>query len=235
MRPFSSDFLKHQVQFFWSRRKDQVVSHRQIAASKVTFMQQKMAVLLCVFQMILGAPSAFAASEKPPLPSEQMAPEVEIYLDDALECQTRINQFIEEYPEWNEKHKINFLINSVRTSGNAFIRNGSTYESTDAAKWLRWKMHHRQFRDNPITTAEDFVLRVASKSNNSGHPYKIVLRDGSVKPLGEVLKAELKRLDEKLLDHTLASAMNEESMQNQHVKESTLTPNVVLSTAAPTN
>ncbi len=93
----------------------------------------------------------------------------------------------------SEKEKINALIASLESlKGAAFIRNGTTYDSKTAAKFLRGKW---QANEKTIQTAADFIERVATSSSTSGQPYLIRLQGGSKIKCADHLKAELTKLN----------------------------------------
>ena len=90
-----------------------------------------------------------------------------------------------------EKGKIESLIHQVEVLQNAkFIRNGKSYDSTDAAKFLRGKWDSKA---KEIETAEDFIQKVASVSSTSGQPYLIRFSDGREVKCGDYLKELLKK------------------------------------------
>lgn len=72
-----------------------------------------------------------------------------------------------------------------------FIRNGKEYSARNAAKFLRGK---RKAKADEITTALDFIEKVASYSGTTGKPYRIRLQNGSERPHGEYLKQVLSGL-----------------------------------------
>jgi len=93
----------------------------------------------------------------------------------------------------SEKEKIENLIRTVEGLKDAkFIRNGSEYDSSSAAKFLRrkWEANSKE-----IVTARDFIEKAASISSTSGKPYTIRLKDGKVVKCGDFLISELKRLE----------------------------------------
>lgn len=94
-----------------------------------------------------------------------------------------------------ERDKIDYLIKAVENSRLTFIRNGESYSSDKAAKWLRWKMHHPQYNDDPIDSADEFVNRVASGSVNTGLSYKLILSNGQYVDADVVLARELQLLE----------------------------------------
>ena len=92
-----------------------------------------------------------------------------------------------------EKEKIEALIKHVGgLEGAKFIRNGSEYDASAAARFLRGKWDANKAE---IKTAKDFVEKVATKSGTSGRPYQIRLKGGKDQPAGEYLLSELKKLE----------------------------------------
>ena len=93
----------------------------------------------------------------------------------------------------SEKGKIESLIHQVEAlQGSKFIRNGKSYDSTDAAKFLRGKWDAKA---KEIETADDFIQKVASVSSTSGQPYRIRFSDGREVKCGDYLKELLKKTD----------------------------------------
>lgn len=84
----------------------------------------------------------------------------------------------------SELDKIEKLIVSIQDSNVIFIRNGQSYNSTDAAKHLRDKLDQAAnswFAPKKSDwTAVMFIEKVASKSSVSGKDYLIQLPDGTV-------------------------------------------------------
>jgi len=94
----------------------------------------------------------------------------------------------------SEKAKIEELIRQVGALQNAkFIRNGKSYDSKDAAKFLRGKWDSKA---KEIATAEDFIQKVGSVSSTSGQPYLIRFTDGHEVKCGEYLRDLLKKSGE---------------------------------------
>lgn len=92
-----------------------------------------------------------------------------------------------------EKGKIESLIHQVEAlQGAKFIRNGKSYDSTDAAKFLRGKWDSKA---KEIETAEDFIQKVASVSSTSGQPYLIRFSDGHEVKCGDYLRGLLKKAE----------------------------------------
>jgi Family of unknown function (DUF5329) len=92
-----------------------------------------------------------------------------------------------------EKQKIEVLIRQVSDLKDAsFVRNGSTYNSSNAATFLRRKWQANQ---SEVTTARDFIDKVASVSGTSGKPYLIRFKDGKEIRSRDFLLAKLKDLE----------------------------------------
>jgi len=95
-----------------------------------------------------------------------------------------------------EAAKIEQLIEHVASlEGAVFIRNNEEHTPAEAAAHLRRKWEAAGVE---ITTAEQFIEQLASKSTVSGAPYKIRLKDGTEMPSGDYLRqrlAEMERQD----------------------------------------
>jgi hypothetical protein len=85
--------------------------------------------------------------------------------------------------------KIDFLIGEVKSSQAVFIRNGKEYRADRAASHLARKLKSAGRR---VQTVRQFIIGIASHSEESGKPYEIRWPDGSRQPLSEWL---LERLD----------------------------------------
>jgi hypothetical protein len=94
-----------------------------------------------------------------------------------------------------EQEKIDFLLAEVKKSDDVFIRNGREYSGAKASAHLAMKL---RFAGKRVQTATDFVLGVASKSEESGKLYEIRTREGHREPLRDWLLARL-QLHEKAL------------------------------------
>ena len=92
-----------------------------------------------------------------------------------------------------EKRRVERLIQYVETRTDvAFVRNGTAYTSRDAADFLRKKMDYMGDR---VSTAQQFVDQIASRSSTSGEPYMIRHPDGRMEHSAKFLGDELKRMD----------------------------------------
>ncbi len=87
-----------------------------------------------------------------------------------------------------EQTKIDFLIGEVKKSDEVFIRNGAEYSGKRAASHLSMKL---RFAGKRVQTAMEFVLGVASKSEESGKLYEVRTREGHREPLRDWLLARL--------------------------------------------
>jgi hypothetical protein len=94
----------------------------------------------------------------------------------------------------SEHDKIEALIQCVeRLSDAVFIRNNKAYNAKTAAQFLRGKWAATL---EEITTAQDFIEKIASVSSTSGQPYRIQFPDGRESPSGEYLRAALQQLEQ---------------------------------------
>jgi hypothetical protein len=73
-----------------------------------------------------------------------------------------------------------------------FVRNGSEYSCADAGKFLRGKL---DAMGGEVTTAREFIDRIATKSSMSGRPYHVKFADGRLMPAAQFLGEELKRIE----------------------------------------
>ena len=92
-----------------------------------------------------------------------------------------------------EKGKNEIFIARIESMKEAvFIRNGSQYEATTAAKFLRGKWRAQA---KSIVTATDFIEKIASKSSTTGKPYVIRFKAGNEINCGDFLQQELLKLE----------------------------------------
>lgn len=87
-----------------------------------------------------------------------------------------------------EQTKIDFLVGEVRNSEAIFIRNGREYPAGRAASHLSTKL---RFAGRRVQNAHQFVIGIASRSEETGKPYEIRWPDGRRQPLAEWLLARL--------------------------------------------
>ncbi|HXV78683.1 MAG TPA: DUF5329 family protein [Candidatus Binatia bacterium] len=98
-----------------------------------------------------------------------------------------------EFLPVSEKQKIEALIKQVSHLNEAqFVRNGSAYSADSAATFLRLKW---QANASEVSTARDFINKIASFSGTSGKPYLIRFKDGAEIKSRDFLLAQLKKLE----------------------------------------
>ena len=96
-------------------------------------------------------------------------------------------------PPPHEQSRIERLIRFVEMQKDmTFVRNGSEYSCADAGKFLRGKL---ESMGAEVTTAREFIERIATKSSMSGQPYHVKFADGKMIPAAQFLADELKRMD----------------------------------------
>jgi Family of unknown function (DUF5329) len=94
----------------------------------------------------------------------------------------------------SEQRKIEALLQHVESLTEAvFIRNNQAYSAKTAAQFLRGKWRATL---EDITTAQDFITKVASVSSTTGQPYRIRFPDGHELPSGEYLRMQLQKLEQ---------------------------------------
>lgn len=91
-------------------------------------------------------------------------------------------------PDARESLAIAHLTQFVRESGLQFIRNSKSYNAEDAASHMDTKFSYAKER---LTTAEEFIDYVASRSSITNKPYYVVTADGKQHELGPWLYLEL--------------------------------------------
>ena len=87
-----------------------------------------------------------------------------------------------------EQAKIDFLLEEVKKSDDVFVRNGREYSGSRASSHLATKL---RFAGKRVQTATDFILGIASKSEESGKLYEVRTREGHLEPLRDWLLARL--------------------------------------------
>lgn len=94
-----------------------------------------------------------------------------------------------------EQARIDRLIEFVELRNDVkFVRNGSAYSCEDAAKFMRGKL---KAMGEHVTSAQQFIDQIASKSSTTGQLYMIRFADGKTIPSAQFLGEELKRMDGK--------------------------------------
>lgn len=90
-----------------------------------------------------------------------------------------------------EQEKIDWLLARIRSSDAVFLRNGSEYDGEKAASHLKTKLF---FAGKRVQTAREFIAGVATRSEESGEPYRIRPKgaaSASATPLGDWLLVRL--------------------------------------------
>ena len=96
----------------------------------------------------------------------------------------------------SEQRKIEVLIQHIETLTEAvIIRNNQAYPARTAAQFLRGKW--RATLDD-ITTAQEFIAKVASVASTTGQPYRIRFPDGHEVRSGDYLRTVLRKLEQPL-------------------------------------
>ena len=79
-----------------------------------------------------------------------------------------------------EQAKINWLLVEIRNSKATFIRNGNEYDASKAVSHLKTKL---LFAGRRVQTVRQFIVGVASHSEETGKPYEIREPDGKQGPM----------------------------------------------------
>ena len=96
-------------------------------------------------------------------------------------------------PPAQEQSRIDRLIRYVESQkAIKFIRNGTEYTAEDAGKFLRGKL---EAMGGEVTTARQFIKRIASRSSMSGQPYQVRMADGQTVLAENFLEDELQRIE----------------------------------------
>jgi hypothetical protein len=96
-------------------------------------------------------------------------------------------------PPVQEQSRIDRLIRYVESQkAVTFIRNGTEYTAEDAGKFLRGKL---ETMGSEVTTARQFIKRIASRSSMSGQPYHVRMPDGQTVLAENFLEDELQRIE----------------------------------------
>lgn len=89
--------------------------------------------------------------------------------------------------------EVHGLLQDVERSGCEFGRNGTWHDARAAVVHMRGKYDYLVARDL-ISTSEDFVERVGTKSSMSGQPYQVRCTGGAPLASGQWLKSRLVQL-----------------------------------------
>ena len=91
-----------------------------------------------------------------------------------------------------EPERISALLNAVERSGAQFVREGKAYAGAAGRKHLERKLRHAGDR---ITTAEEFIEGIASRSSTTGRPYRVRLPTGEEMEAGVWFRQRLAEID----------------------------------------
>lgn len=94
----------------------------------------------------------------------------------------------------SEQSRIDSLLEAMRSSDAVFIRNGKEYSGRKAAAHLRRKL---SFAGDRVATARDFIGGIATRSEETGEPYRLRLPGGEVRPLADWLAERLEAIDKR--------------------------------------
>ena len=96
-------------------------------------------------------------------------------------------------PSPREQSRIDRLIHYVESQKDMkFVRNGTEYTCAEAAKFLRGKL---EVMGTEVTSAREFIERIATKSSMSGQPYHVKFADGRTMMAAQFLGDELRRME----------------------------------------
>ena len=87
-----------------------------------------------------------------------------------------------------EQVKIDWLLAEIKNSGASFIRNGKEYDGEKAAAHIKSKLWWAGGR---VQTVREFIVGVASHSEETGKPYEIRTKGGIQRPLEKWLLERL--------------------------------------------
>ena len=79
-----------------------------------------------------------------------------------------------------EQARIDWLLQEIGNSKGTFIRNGKEYAAAKAVSHLKTKL---LFAGRRVQTVRQFIVGVASHSDETGKPYEIRLPDGKQGPM----------------------------------------------------
>ena len=87
-----------------------------------------------------------------------------------------------------EQAGIDWLLDQISNSKATFIRNGQEYDAAKAVSHLKTKL---MFAGKRVQTVRQFIVGVASHSEQSGKPYEIRTPDGKQGPMATWLMERL--------------------------------------------
>jgi len=87
-----------------------------------------------------------------------------------------------------EQEKIDWLLAEMKNANAIFIRNGKEYNGEKAASHVKSKLW---FAGKRVQTVREFIVGVASSSEETGRPYEICRKDGTQEALEKWLLERL--------------------------------------------
>jgi hypothetical protein len=87
-----------------------------------------------------------------------------------------------------EQASIDWLLDQIGNSKAIFIRNGKEYDAAQAVSHLKTKL---MFAGRRVQTVRQFIVGVASHSEETGKPYEIRQPDGKQSPMAMWLMERL--------------------------------------------
>ena len=87
-----------------------------------------------------------------------------------------------------EQAGIDWLLDQIGNSKATFIRNGKEYDAVKAVSHLKTKL---MFAGRRVQTVRQFIVGVASHSEETGKPYEIRMPDGKQSPMATWLMERL--------------------------------------------
>jgi len=97
-------------------------------------------------------------------------------------------------PNLSEKEKIDYLLEALENSNLIFIRNGDEYSSKEARAHMQKKFEYAGSR---ITSVDQFIIYLATKSSISGKPYYVKYPDGKKVQSSIWMRELLSKLEER--------------------------------------
>jgi len=153
--------------------------------------------------------------------------EIPLYLDSGAARAAALQNFLKDRTAISEMDKINYLLAAMNRSPANFIRNGEHFDGAKASGWLRWKMRHPQYKNNPILTAKDFVSRVSFRSEKTGFPYEVISAEGNRHLLRDVLSHELIVLENAISDNSFPAVLSEKGQSFQNTQQGLPAPMIL--------
>jgi Family of unknown function (DUF5329) len=92
-----------------------------------------------------------------------------------------------------EQQKIDALLAAVGSPDVTFVRNGEDWDGPKFKSHLEEKL---KAANPPITTADDFIARIASTSSKTGKPYLVKTKNGKKLKASVWLRARLASLNQ---------------------------------------